>query len=87
MIGQAAAFAGVTVKTVRHYHRLSLVDEPRRDTSVTGSPPRPGGLTSHHHQLMARHSYFDVLRIGRGTGVDEAEHTPGRSRMPPYGPP
>jgi DNA-binding transcriptional MerR regulator len=32
-IGQAAAFAGVTVKTVRHYHRLGLLDEPRRDAS------------------------------------------------------
>ena len=32
-IGQAAAFAGVTVKTVRHYHRHGLVDEPRRDSS------------------------------------------------------
>lgn len=29
----AAAFAGVTVKTVRHYHRLGLVDEPARDSS------------------------------------------------------
>jgi DNA-binding transcriptional MerR regulator len=32
-ISQAAAFAGVTVKTVRHYHRLGLVDEPERDLS------------------------------------------------------
>lgn len=32
-IGQAAAFAGVTIKTVRHYHRLGLVAEPRRDSS------------------------------------------------------
>jgi DNA-binding transcriptional MerR regulator len=32
-IGQAAAFAGVTVKTVRHYHRLGLLDEPKRDRS------------------------------------------------------
>ncbi|WP_214318123.1 MerR family transcriptional regulator [Nonomuraea sediminis] len=32
-IGQAAAFAGVTIKTIRHYHRLGLVDEPRRDSS------------------------------------------------------
>jgi DNA-binding transcriptional MerR regulator len=32
-ISQAAAFAGVTVKTVRHYHRLGLIDEPRRDWS------------------------------------------------------
>jgi DNA-binding transcriptional MerR regulator len=32
-IGQAATFAGVTVKTVRHYHRLGLVREPQRDGS------------------------------------------------------
>ncbi|SEH01032.1 DNA-binding transcriptional regulator, MerR family [Nonomuraea solani] len=32
-IGQAAAFAGVTVKTVRHYHKRGLIDEPRRDKS------------------------------------------------------
>ncbi|MEU1819335.1 MerR family transcriptional regulator [Streptomyces roseifaciens] len=32
-IGQAAAFAGVTIKTVRHYHRLGLVAEPERDGS------------------------------------------------------
>jgi DNA-binding transcriptional MerR regulator len=32
-IGEAAAFAGVTVKTVRHYHRLGLLDEPKRDGS------------------------------------------------------
>ncbi|MEV0647569.1 MerR family transcriptional regulator [Phytomonospora sp. NPDC050363] len=32
-ISQAAAFAGVTIKTVRHYHRLGLVGEPIRDSS------------------------------------------------------
>lgn len=32
-IGQAADYAGVTIKTVRHYHRLGLLDEPARDTS------------------------------------------------------
>ncbi|HEY2442421.1 MAG TPA: MerR family transcriptional regulator [Streptosporangiaceae bacterium] len=32
-IGQAAAFAGVTIKTIRHYHLLGLVDEPDRDRS------------------------------------------------------
>jgi DNA-binding transcriptional MerR regulator len=32
-IGQAAAFTGVTVKTVRHYHKLGLVAEPERDSS------------------------------------------------------
>ncbi|WP_410614571.1 MerR family transcriptional regulator [Amycolatopsis sp. lyj-109] len=32
-IGEAAAFVGVTVKTVRHYHKLGLVAEPERDSS------------------------------------------------------
>ncbi|MFB6836302.1 MerR family transcriptional regulator [Streptomyces sp. NPDC056361] len=32
-IGQAAAFVDVTVKTVRHYHKLGLVAEPERDGS------------------------------------------------------
>ncbi len=32
-IGQAAAFVGVTVKTVRHYHKLGLIAEPDRDSS------------------------------------------------------
>ncbi|WP_331721473.1 MerR family transcriptional regulator [Streptomyces sp. NBC_00212] len=32
-IGQAAGFVGVTIKTVRHYHRLGLVAEPERDIS------------------------------------------------------
>jgi DNA-binding transcriptional MerR regulator len=32
-IGQAAAFAGVTVKTIRHYHQHGLIGEPRRDHS------------------------------------------------------
>ncbi|WP_349426191.1 MerR family transcriptional regulator [Microbacterium sp. LWS13-1.2] len=32
-IGQAAAFVGVTVKTVQHYHKLGLIAEPERDLS------------------------------------------------------
>ncbi|PJN29173.1 MerR family transcriptional regulator [Kitasatospora sp. CB02891] len=32
-IGRAAAFAGITVKTIRVYHRSGLVEEPRRDSS------------------------------------------------------
>jgi DNA-binding transcriptional MerR regulator len=32
-IGQAATFVGVTVKTVRHYHKRGLVEEPERDSS------------------------------------------------------
>lgn len=32
-IGQAAAFADITIKTVRHYHKLGLANEPARDSS------------------------------------------------------
>jgi DNA-binding transcriptional MerR regulator len=32
-IGQLAAYAGVTVRTVRHYHQTGLLPEPERDAS------------------------------------------------------
>jgi DNA-binding transcriptional MerR regulator len=32
-IGQLAAYARVTIKAVRHYHRRGLLDEPPRDSS------------------------------------------------------
>src|ERR1700727_1179146 len=32
-IGQLAAYAGVTVRAVRHYHHIGLLPEPQRDAS------------------------------------------------------
>jgi DNA-binding transcriptional MerR regulator len=32
-IGQLAAYAGVTIKAVRHYHQRGLLSEPSRDPS------------------------------------------------------
>ncbi|TDN92801.1 MerR family transcriptional regulator [Microbacterium sp. BK668] len=32
-IGQLASYAGVTVRTVRHYHQIGLLPEPERDHS------------------------------------------------------
>jgi len=32
-IGQLAAYAGVTQRTVRHYHQIGLLPEPERDSS------------------------------------------------------
>ncbi len=32
-IGQLAAYAGVTIKAVRHYHQCGLLEEPERDSS------------------------------------------------------
>jgi DNA-binding transcriptional MerR regulator len=32
-IGQLAAYAGVTIKAIRHYHQRGLLEEPSRDSS------------------------------------------------------
>jgi DNA-binding transcriptional MerR regulator len=32
-IGQLAKYTGVTIKAIRHYHKLGLLDEPPRDSS------------------------------------------------------
>ncbi|MEO7944436.1 MAG: MerR family transcriptional regulator, partial [Marmoricola sp.] len=32
-ISQLAAYAGVTVRAVRHYHQVGLMPEPARDSS------------------------------------------------------
>lgn len=32
-IGQLAAYAGVTIRAVRHYHQVGLLEEPARDAS------------------------------------------------------
>ena len=32
-IGQLASYAGVTIRTVRHYHQVGLLPEPERDAS------------------------------------------------------
>jgi DNA-binding transcriptional MerR regulator len=32
-IGQLASYAGVTIRAVRHYHRMGLLPEPERDAS------------------------------------------------------
>jgi DNA-binding transcriptional MerR regulator len=32
-IGRLAAYAGVTIKAVRHYHKRGLLEEPQRDSS------------------------------------------------------
>src|SRR3954452_10653660 len=32
-IGQLASYAGVTIRAVRHYHRVGLLPEPARDAS------------------------------------------------------
>src|SRR5438105_10411110 len=32
-IGQLAAYAGVTIRAVRHYHQRGLLEEPPRDSS------------------------------------------------------
>ena len=39
-ISQLAAYAGVTVRAVRHYHAKGLLPEPERDAPGTGATTR-----------------------------------------------
>jgi DNA-binding transcriptional MerR regulator len=48
-IGQLAAYAGVTIKAIRHYHRRGLLEEPPRDASG-------------YRRYDARHA-IDLVRI------------------------
>jgi DNA-binding transcriptional MerR regulator len=48
-IGQLAGYAGVTIKAVRHYHRIGLLDEPPRDSSG-------------YRRYSARHA-IDLIKI------------------------
>lgn len=48
-IGQLAAYAGVTIKAVRHYHRRGLLAEPSRDSSG-------------YRRYSARHA-IDLIKI------------------------
>lgn len=48
-IGQAASYAGLTTRAVRHYHQLGLVPEPPRDSSG--------------YRRYGAHDVIDLLRI------------------------
>ena len=39
-IGQLAAYAGVTVRAVRHYHAKGLLPEPHATSPATGATTR-----------------------------------------------
>ena len=59
-IGQLAAYAGVTVRAVRHYHQVGLLPEPERDASGCRLPPelahraQPGGAVEENAEAAWR---------------------------------
>ncbi|HUZ52311.1 MAG TPA: MerR family DNA-binding transcriptional regulator [Streptosporangiaceae bacterium] len=65
-IGQLAAYAGVTVRAVRHYHQIGLLPEPERDASGY----RRYGATA----VVSLISYLDRLReIGASERMVDGE--------------
>lgn len=84
-IGQAAAFVGVTIKTVRHYHRLGLVAEPERD----GSGYRRYGSADLLRLIQARTLAGAGCTAGRdrrsaGRRSRAVRRRPGRRPSPPH---
>ncbi|MEU4689765.1 MerR family transcriptional regulator [Actinoplanes sp. NPDC023714] len=63
-IGQLAAYTGVTVRAVRHYHRIGLLPEPERDASG--------------YRRYGAHAVVALLKIRTlaGAGVPLSEITP-----------
>jgi len=70
-IGQLAAYAGVTVRAVRHYHQIGLLPEPDRDASGY----RRYGATTAVALIKIRtlaDAGVPLSRIGRMLEADEA---------------
>ena len=70
-IGQLAAYAGVTVRAVRHYHQIGLLSEPERDASGY----RRYGATAVVSLIKIRtlaDAGVPLAQIGRMLGADAA---------------
>ncbi|GGR87851.1 MerR family transcriptional regulator [Micromonospora fulviviridis] len=70
-IGQLAAYAGVTVRAVRHYHQIGLLPEPERDASGY----RRYGATAVVSLIKIRtlaNAGVPLSEIGRLLGADDS---------------
>ncbi|QYC41868.1 Mercuric resistance operon regulatory protein [Nonomuraea coxensis DSM 45129] len=69
LIGEIAKLAGVTPRTVRHYHRIGLLAEPER----TAGGYRSYGMSALSRLLQIRR--FTALGMGLGEVADALEET------------
>ncbi|MFI1990560.1 MerR family transcriptional regulator [Actinoplanes sp. NPDC020271] len=71
-IGQLAAYAGVTVRAVRHYHQIGLLPEPERDASGYRTYGAPAVVALIKIRTLAE-AGVPLGRIARMLEADEAD--------------
>ena len=70
-IGQLAAYAGVTVRAVRHYHQIGLLPEPERDASGYRRYPASAAVALIKIRTLAD-AGVPLSQIGRMLGAGPA---------------
>ena len=84
-IGQLAAYAGVTVRAVRHYHQIGLLPEPERDASGYRRYGAGGGRRPHQDPdpRQRRRAAVRDRRDARRRRRDLRRGDPENRRPPP----
>ncbi|MFI5932147.1 MerR family transcriptional regulator [Actinoplanes sp. NPDC051494] len=79
-IGQLAAYAGVTVRAVRHYHQIGLLPEPERDASGYRRYGAAAVVALIKIRTLAE-AGVPLSRIGRMLGADAASFAEAIDRI------
>ena len=79
-IGQLAAYAGVTVRAVRHYHQIGLLPEPERDASGYRNYGAPAVVSLIKIRTLAD-AGVPLAQIAQMLEADEAAFTEAIERI------
>jgi len=79
-IGQLAAYAGVTVRAVRHYHQIGLLPEPGRDASGYRRYGAPAVVSLIKIRTLAG-AGVPLSQIGRMLAADASAFAEGIQRI------
>src|SRR3954453_1525174 len=82
-VGDTAALAGVTVRTLHHYDRIGLLS-PSERTAAGYRPYTPSDLNRLHQVLVYRELGFPLEEIATlldDPGADPAEHLRRQHRL------
>ena len=79
-IGQLAAYTGVTVRAVRHYHQIGLLPEPERDASGYRKYGAPAVVSLIKIRTLAN-AGVPLARIARMLEADKADFAEAVERI------